>query len=207
MKLYSAPGTCATAIHIALEWIGKPYEVEHLSMKQMKEPEYLKLNPSGVVPTFVNNEIPYTEAAAILFHLTDAFPEAELGPAVGGENRAEFYRWISFLSGTLHPYYWLHFVPSRFTTDEEGTEAVQEASHVMIDKALTQIDNHLANRPYMLGEKKSVVDALLYPMASWGYGLPKPTSEYPNIHDLVKRLASEEAVTNVHRSQGTHPKV
>ena len=26
MKLYSAPGTCATAMHIALEWIGKPYE-------------------------------------------------------------------------------------------------------------------------------------------------------------------------------------
>lgn len=29
MKLYSAPDTCATAMHIVLEWIGRPYDVEH----------------------------------------------------------------------------------------------------------------------------------------------------------------------------------
>jgi hypothetical protein len=28
MKLYSAHGTCATAMHISLEWIGEPYEVK-----------------------------------------------------------------------------------------------------------------------------------------------------------------------------------
>lgn len=27
MKLYYAPGTCALASHIVLEWIGAPYEV------------------------------------------------------------------------------------------------------------------------------------------------------------------------------------
>ena len=44
MKLYSAPGTCATAMHIALEWIGNPFEVEHLDFAGMKSPEYLKRN-------------------------------------------------------------------------------------------------------------------------------------------------------------------
>ena len=33
MKLYSGPGTCATAMHSVLEWIGQPCEVEHLDLK------------------------------------------------------------------------------------------------------------------------------------------------------------------------------
>jgi len=207
MKLYSAPGTCATAIHIALEWIGQPYEVQHLSLKEMKTPEYMKLNPSGVVPTLVRNDTPLTEASAILLHLTDNFPEAKLGPLLGEEGRDAFYRWIIYMGGTLHPYFWPHFVPFRFTTDKEGHEGVKAASHILLDKAFTNINNHLADKPYMMGEQKTVADAYLYPMASWGYGLPKPTSEYPHIHDLIKRMAEDPAVKLVHEAQGTKPKV
>ena len=57
MKLYSASGTCATAMHIALEWIGKPYEVEQLDFAGMKSVEYMKINPSGVVPTLVDSGV------------------------------------------------------------------------------------------------------------------------------------------------------
>lgn len=207
MKLYSAPGTCATAIHIALEWLGKPYDVEHLDMKQMKEPAYLKLNPSGVVPTLVVNDIPQLEASAILLQLTDSNPQANLGPQAGEEGRAEFYRWLTYIGGTLHPYYWPHFVPFRFTTDSKGHDAVRSAAHALIDKSLTIIDEHLSDRPFMMGEHKTVVDAYLYPMASWGYGLPKPTSQYPNIDALVRHMVDDPAVQKVHRDQGTEPKV
>lgn len=205
MKLYSAPGTCATAIHIALEWIGKPYEVEHLDMKQMKKPDYLKLNPSGVVPTLVIDDQPYLEASAILLHLTDTNPDVNLGPQVGEAGRAEFYRWLIYTGGTLHPYFWPHFVPFRFTTDSDGHDAVRSAAHKLIDKSFTIIDEHLSDRPYMMGEKKTVADAYLYPMASWGYALPKPTSEYPNIHDLITRMADDPAIQNVHDAQGSKP--
>ena len=57
MKLYSASGTCATAMHIALEWIGKPYEVENLDFAARKSAEYMKINPSGVVPTLVDGDL------------------------------------------------------------------------------------------------------------------------------------------------------
>jgi len=33
MKLYSKPGACSTADHIALEWSGQPYEVEILRLR------------------------------------------------------------------------------------------------------------------------------------------------------------------------------
>ena len=97
--------------------------------------------------------------------------------------------------------------PFRFTTDKNGHDNVRDAAHVLIDKALTVIDEHLADNQYMLGNQRSVVDAFLYPMASWGYGLPKPTSAYANIHRLVSELAQDPAIRKVHETQGTTPKV
>ena len=38
MKLYYAPGTCAVACWIALEWAGADYEVEKLSLIHISEP-------------------------------------------------------------------------------------------------------------------------------------------------------------------------
>ena len=207
MKLYSAPGTCATAINIVLEWIDTDYEVEHLDLKAMKEPDYLKLNPMGVVPTLVVDGAPHVEAAAILTHLVDMNPTSNLGPSIDDSRRADLYRWLAFIGGTLHPYFWPHFVPFRFTTDKDGHDAVREASHILIDKAFRHIDDHLAKNRFMLGDERSVVDAFLYPMASWGYGLPKPTSNYENIDRLITELVSDKAVRKVHELQGTAPKV
>ncbi len=187
MKLYSAPGTCATAMHIALEWIGKPYEVEHLDFAGMKSAEYMKINPSGVVPSLVE--------------------DANIGPAAGSADRVELHKWLVYLSGTLHPYFWPHFMPSRFTTDENGHAAVQAASHILVDKALTLIDQHLEGRDWMVGDAKSVADAFLYPMASWAYGFEKPTAAYTNIDRVIRKLAADPAVQKVHAAQGTSAKV
>lgn len=207
MKLYSAPGTCATAMHIVLEWIGEPYEVEHIDFQTMKSPEYLKLNPSGVVPTLIDGDMALPEGMAILLHLVDQFPEADLGPAPGTAGRNDLHRWLVYLSGTLHPYFWPYFMPMRFTTDGEGHAQVKEASQILVAKALAQIEEHLESKEWMLGDKKSVVDAFLYPMASWAYGFEKPTSEYPNIHRIITKLAADPAVQTVHQAQGTSPKV
>ncbi|MGT2743585.1 glutathione S-transferase N-terminal domain-containing protein [Streptococcus plurextorum] len=45
--MYYAPGTCALACWIALEWAGADYEVEKV---KLGSPEYLKVNPLGAVP-------------------------------------------------------------------------------------------------------------------------------------------------------------
>ena len=207
MKLYSAAGTCATAMHIALEWIGKPYEVEHLDFMAMKSAEYLKINGSGVVPTLVDGDLILPEGMAILLHLVDQNSAANIGPAHGTPERVDLHKWLVYISGTLHPYFWPYFMPQRFTTDENGLEAVKAAAQLLVGKALTHIDQHLEGKHWMVGDAKSVADAFLYPMANWAYGFDVPTSEYKNVDRIIRKLAADPAVLIVHAAQGNSPKV
>lgn len=207
MKLYSAPGTCGTAMQIVLEWIGKSYDIEHLDLAGMKSPEYIALNPAGVVPTLVDADVPLSEGLAILLHLVDQNPDAKIGPAAGEEGRDDLYRWLAFISATLHPFFWPYFMPMRYIDDEEQYPAVRKAAETRVDYALTIIDTHLEDREWILGGNKSVADAFLYPMASWAYGFEKSTASYPNIDRIIRKLAADPAVQAVHASQGTNPKV
>lgn len=45
------------------------------------EPDYLKLNPLGVVPTLVDDGKPVIESSIICEYLEDKFPEPELRPS------------------------------------------------------------------------------------------------------------------------------
>ncbi|MBM3653945.1 MAG: glutathione S-transferase, partial [Alphaproteobacteria bacterium] len=42
VKLYYHAGACSLAPHIALEWIGAPYETQEV---EFGDKEYLKINP------------------------------------------------------------------------------------------------------------------------------------------------------------------
>ena len=43
MKLYTKPGACSLGDHIALRWIGKPFDLQVMDAAALKSPEYLKL--------------------------------------------------------------------------------------------------------------------------------------------------------------------
>ena len=58
-------------MHIALEWIGKPYDVGHFDFAAMKSPEYMQMNPSGVIPTLPDGDLVLPEGLATLLHLVD----------------------------------------------------------------------------------------------------------------------------------------
>ena len=68
LTLYFAPGTCALALHIALEQAGADYRAVKVdfSSNQQKSPDYLVVNPKGRVPALVTDQGILTETPAIL---------------------------------------------------------------------------------------------------------------------------------------------
>ena len=79
MKLYTSPGACSLADHIALQWTGAPFEAQVVSREQRRQPDFLALNPDGAVPVLQNGDWVLTQNAAILNYIADKFPEAKLG--------------------------------------------------------------------------------------------------------------------------------
>ena len=82
LELYhNINSVCAQKVRIALEEKGQKAEEHVLTLRgDQNEPAYLKLNPSGVVPTLVHDGAPIVESSLILYYIDEIFPAPPLMP-------------------------------------------------------------------------------------------------------------------------------
>ena len=84
LELYSAPqSTCSQKVRLTLAEKNLNF-VEHkmkLFQNDQLKPEYLKLNPNGVVPTLVDDGTPIIDSSVIMEYLDEVYPEIALSPA------------------------------------------------------------------------------------------------------------------------------
>lgn len=83
--LYNAPqSTCSQRVRYTLHAKGKVFEEQRLDLFRgdQLDPEYLKINPNGVVPTLVHHGVAIVDSAVILEYLEDICPDtAPLRPS------------------------------------------------------------------------------------------------------------------------------
>ncbi len=86
---------CAQKVRLVLAEKNLDYKGVDLNLRagESHTPEYLKLNPKGVVPTLVENGVPIIESSIINEYLDDKYPEPPLRPA-NEIDRARMRRWI-----------------------------------------------------------------------------------------------------------------
>ena len=78
MKLYGLPGACSLVDHIALNWIGKPFEYIPVSREGLKVAPFINISPLGAVPAIDDDGFTLTQNIAILEYLAEKNPEAKL---------------------------------------------------------------------------------------------------------------------------------
>ncbi|MDA0240131.1 MAG: glutathione S-transferase family protein, partial [Proteobacteria bacterium] len=73
---------CAQKVRLALAENGQPAEEIHLDLRaaDQQNPDYLKLNPKGYVPTLIHDGTVVTESTIICEYLDEIFPAPPLKP-------------------------------------------------------------------------------------------------------------------------------
>jgi GST-like protein len=105
MDLYTAPTPNGHKASITLEELGIPYEVHivNLLAGDQKQPEYLKLNPNGRIPTIVDRDeghFAVFESGAIMVYLAEK--AGRLLPA-DRKGRSLVVQWLMFQMGGIGP--------------------------------------------------------------------------------------------------------
>ena len=107
IEAYVAGGTNGQRVVITLEELGLPYKLNKLDFgkNEHKAPDYLKLNPTGRIPTIVDTAAaggPFvlTQTIAIMLYLAEKAQKL-LGKTA--PERARVYEWMMFQATDLSP--------------------------------------------------------------------------------------------------------
>ncbi|MCP5371631.1 MAG: glutathione S-transferase N-terminal domain-containing protein [Hyphomicrobiales bacterium] len=203
-RLYYFPGNANLAPHMCLQEIGADYELALVdrAVDGQKDPEYMRLNPAGRIPTLVDGDLVLFESAAICLHLADRHPAAGLAPPLGGAARAHFYKWLMFLTNTIQPDVLGYHYTDRYTTDPAAVPAVKAAFERRLGDWYGIVDAALAEGPYLLGETFSAADLYLFMVARWGRALTAPPGGYAHLGPFLRRLAERPCVVRAFEAEG-----
>jgi glutathione S-transferase len=205
-KLYYYPGNANLAPHMLLEELGVDYEL--ILVDRTKDahhsPEYLKLNPNGRIPTLIDGDLVLFETAAICLHLADRHPEAEFAPPIGTMERAEFYKWLVYLTNTLQAELITYFYPERLADDDTATAQVKAHAETRVGAMLDLLDKTLAANggPYLLGQRYSAVDPYLLMLSRWTRMMGNPARNRLHLGAFLRRMLERPAVLRTFAQEG-----
>lgn len=200
MKLYYAPGTCALATHIVLEWIGQPYELEQVGIHP-KTPELLAVNPLGAVPVLDDDGFVLTQNAGILNYLAGKYPEAQLGGDGSVRSHAEVDRWVGMLNSDVHPSFKPLFGATAYLEDDAAIEKTKENARQSLLKYYKILDEQLAGRDWLAGQR-SVADAYLFITLRWAKVMQIDLGELTHLQQFFNRMQDDPAVQKALEKEG-----
>jgi Glutathione S-transferase len=201
MKLYYSPGACSLSDHIALEWIGHPYEAIEVSREQRKTPEYLKINPAGAVPAFEQDGWVLTQNAAILNYLADSFPEARLGGDGTPRGRAEVNRWLAFANADIHPSFHPLFGSTSYLEDPALIDLSKDAARTKLRGLFERVDAQLAGRDWVTGSR-SIADPYLFVVTRWAKANKIDLTGFANLERFFNAMLADPGVQRALKQEG-----
>jgi glutathione S-transferase len=203
-QLHYFPSNASMAPHILLEEMGVPFEMVLIDRDHdaHKSAAYLRLNPNGTIPAYVEGELVLYESAAICLHLCDSVPAAQMIPATGTAERAHCYKWLMWM--TLQATLLLYFYPERFMNDGNtaGAEELKLHAEKKVGVLLDQLEAELARHggPWLMGGRYSVLDPFCLMLCRWTRGFTNVTRARdrtylgPYLQRMLERPAVQRAL-------------
>lgn len=193
MKVYFAPNSRAVRTVWLLEEIGLPYELERfkLGQKEMRGPEYTRLNPNGRVPTLVDGDTTITESTAIAQYL-GAKHAPHLIPGPDAWNFATFLQWLHYAEGMIMPPVNNYVVETILLPPERRNEAMAARALKLLNRTLGAAEAHMGDREYLAGDF-TIADTITGHAVIISRRLGADFSQAPNLSAYADRLEARPA--------------
>ena len=194
LKLYGAEGSGSIAVEAALTLLGIPYTlVEGATWAEVVARERVApVNPMRQVPTMLlpSGEI-MTESAAILIYLADAHPQATLAPLPSDGTRAQYLRWMLYVSSAIYSLHWIKPDVRRVGVPLEMRETVVQAVHDRIAFCWGNMDAQINPGQYLLGDTLTVLDLYVTVVSRFGPWRTRFYEVAPKMTEIVRRVDAE----------------
>ena len=194
IELYHAPtSTCSQKVRMCLfekgvEWTSRPL---NLALDEHLTPEYLAINPNGVVPTLVHNDMPIVDSSVICEYLDGIIPLPRLSPS-DPVRRAAMRSWMRFIeevptAAIRFPSF--HMAIARRYQDLSESDFREKVANVRplrkhfyrrmgsagfdrddvaaaleeLNNTLERMEKELASGPWLIGAEFTLADIVLMP--------------------------------------------
>ncbi|RWA64717.1 glutathione S-transferase family protein [Mesorhizobium sp.] len=204
--LYTRPGSGGFVVEAALAMADAPFRQIDVPKKDPPDPAFLAVSPLNQVPALtLPDGCSLTESAAICILLAERHPQAGLAPEAGSPGRADFLRWMAFMSSVLYPAILRLYYAHRCTASADGVQAVKEAAIAEMDRGFAIVDNALAGRNWLAGEELSLADIYLVMLAAWHPDTERARMAWPNIERLWGKLRQHELMRKLNAAHDMWP--
>lgn len=195
---YEAPMSSATPVTWAMGELEVPHERVRFTLSEgrQKQPDFLKINPNGKVPTLVVDGTPLFEAVAILQWLGDRFGvDKNLWPAFDSPSRLEALSWTTWAYVSYGPQLALwNYATSDRLPAEYHNQAQADAARKELTRLQGILDARLAQSgEFLLGQRFSLVDVAVGSVVSYGQYCGVSTEGHTRIADWLGRLTERPA--------------
>jgi GST-like protein len=197
--VFGAAGSGSVPVEATLTLLGIPYElvegvtwVDEAARKRVEA-----VNPMRQVPAvvFPSGEI-MTESAAILIHLADAHPEARLAPLVGDPKRAQYLRWMAYVSSAIYALFWIKGDPVRIAASKADAPRVIDRVHDRIAACWANMDKQVNPGRYIVGDELSVLDLYVTVVSRFGPWRTRFYKTAPKMAEIVRRVDADPRLTD-----------
>lgn len=172
--------------------IGLPFERADYGRDfgNTKTPEYLALNPNGLVPTIIDDGFVLWESNSCVRYLAARYGKGKLWPA-DLQLAASASRWMDWQLSTVAPPTTTLF--SGLVRKENVLTADLEAARKRGGEVWKMLDAQLAKTPFVAGQELSVGDIALGNAIHRWFKFPLERPDLPNLKAWYERLCARPA--------------
>jgi glutathione S-transferase len=203
LRLFYSPGACSLVPHVALEEAGAEFEAVRTAIaeKAHRRPEYLAINPRGLIPALAVDDHVVTENIAVLAYIGRRWPESGQRPLDDPLALARVFERLSYFATTIH-YGGFGPIFRARAAGIERPEAAVAADREHLRGLFAEMDALLAAGPWLLGERYSLADPYPLTFLRWARRLELDVSEHWHWTEHARRMVERPAVARVLAREG-----